>query len=146
MANIEEHLRKAIEQGKFDDLPGKGQPLKLEENPLADEDWRLAYHMLKSAGYTLPWIEQLHEIDLEIASARHTLRRAWEWREAALTDSHSYPPAVEAEWQRLVNSFAQQVEKINQRINDLNLQVPSDKFQRLKLNPDKEIEKATSGI
>jgi len=31
-----------------------------------DSDWRLAYHLLKTAGYTLPWIETLKEIDADV--------------------------------------------------------------------------------
>ena len=34
MPKIEEHIRRAIEEGSFEDLPGKGQPLHLYENPL----------------------------------------------------------------------------------------------------------------
>ena len=71
MPNIEEHLRKAIEEGKFDNLPGKGKPLHLDEaNPHADPEWELAYHMLKECGFSLPWIETIHEIEKDIDAAR----------------------------------------------------------------------------
>jgi hypothetical protein len=83
VSDIEEHIRRAIESGKFDDLPGKGKPLNLDDDQWVDSDWRLAHHTLKSAGYTLPWIEMLKEIDLEIEAARLALRRAWEWRSAS---------------------------------------------------------------
>ena len=63
MPNIEEHIRQAMQAGKFDDLPGKGKPLSLDENPLADPEWQLAFHMLKDAGFSLPWIESLKEIE-----------------------------------------------------------------------------------
>jgi DnaJ homolog subfamily C member 28 len=139
MTDIEEHIRKAIEQGKFDDLPGKGQPAHLDDHPLADSDWRLAYHLLQGAGYSLPWIEQLKEIDAEIEAARISLRRAWEWRLAALSNADP-PVAVEAEWQRAVQAFKDRAAQINQRIAAVNLQVPSIKFQRLKLNLVKEVE------
>ena len=58
MPNIDEHIRKAQQEGKFDDLPGKGKPLKLEDDPHADPAWQLAFRMLKEAGYSLPWIEE----------------------------------------------------------------------------------------
>ena len=150
--DVEEHIRRAIEQGKFDDLPGKGRPADLNENPLADQDWRLAFHMLKSAGYSLPWIEQLQELDAEIEAARAELRRGWEWRSQALqsdtagsgTDqARLAPAAVEAEWQRLVQVFKERIESINKHITDINLQVPLEMLQRSKLNSDKEVEYVT---
>ena len=139
MPEIDDQIQKAINEGKFDDLPGKGKPLNLDENPHADPEWRLAHHMLKSSGYTLPWIEARQEIDAQIEAARNTLKRAWEWHERALQGGHPYSQ-VEAEWQRAVGAFSEQVQKINQRIFDYNLQTPSDKFQLLKLNPEKEIQ------
>ncbi len=81
MPNIEEQLRRAIEEGKFDNLPGKGKPLHLDDtNPYGDADWELAYQILKESGYTLPWIETLHEIENDIDVALKELIRAWKWR------------------------------------------------------------------
>ena len=78
MPNIEEHLRKAIEEGKFDNLPGKGKPLHLNEsNPHADPEWELAYHIIKEGGYSLPWIETIREIETDIESSRLDLHSAW---------------------------------------------------------------------
>ncbi|MEA3440806.1 MAG: DUF1992 domain-containing protein [Chloroflexota bacterium] len=57
MTGIEEHIRRAMEEGKFDDLPGKGKPLRLDHNPHEDPQWRTAYRMLRNSGFTLPWIE-----------------------------------------------------------------------------------------
>jgi DnaJ family protein C protein 28 len=139
MSAIDDQIRKAVNDGKFDDLPGKGKPLNLDENPHVDPDWRLAHHMLKSSGYTLPWIAARREIDALMEAARGALSRAWEWRGRALAGGQ---PAsqVEAEWGRAQQAFAEQVEKINQKIFDYNLQTPSEKFQLMKLSAGKEIE------
>jgi DnaJ family protein C protein 28 len=143
MSEIEDPIRKAMEDGKFDDLPGKGKPLNLDDNPYADPDWQLAHHMLKSSGFTLPWIAARQEIDTQIETARTTLARAWEWRTRSLQGSQPYTQ-VEAEWQRAVRAFEEQVEKINKKIFDYNLQTPSEKFQLMKLNAQKEIETVKS--
>jgi len=37
---IDEIIRRAIEEGQFDDLPGKGKPLRLDEDPNSDPAWR----------------------------------------------------------------------------------------------------------
>ena len=80
MPNIEEHLRKAMAEGKFDNLPGKGKPLIMDEiNPHADPAWELAYRMLKESGYSLPWIETIKEIETDIEAARRDMQRAWKW-------------------------------------------------------------------
>ena len=47
----ERKIEEAIERGDFDDLPGVGQPLDLDDfDPSLPEDLRLAYRILKNAG------------------------------------------------------------------------------------------------
>ena len=139
MPEIDDHIQKAMSEGKFDDLPGKGRPLNLDDNPHANPDWRLAHHLLKSSGYTLPWIAARQEIEAQVEAARAALRRAWEWREQA-QQSRQSQAQVEAEWQRAMRAFEGEVEKINKKIFDYNLQTPSEKFKLLKLKAEKEID------
>ncbi len=47
---VEEQIRKAIEAGEFDNLPGKGKPLDLSEWERTPETLRMSYSILKSAG------------------------------------------------------------------------------------------------
>jgi hypothetical protein len=47
----ERRILEAIREGAFDDLPGAGQPLKLEDDSNVPEDLRVAYKILKNAGY-----------------------------------------------------------------------------------------------
>ena len=49
-------IREAQERGEFDDLPGRGQPLRLQSDAYAGE-MALAYQMLRNAGAAPPWIE-----------------------------------------------------------------------------------------
>ena len=47
----ERKIEEAIERGEFDDLPGAGQPLDLDDlDPSLPEELRLAYRILKNAG------------------------------------------------------------------------------------------------
>lgn len=46
----EERLREAIREGEFDELPGRGEPLELEDLSRVREDLRAGYMLLKSAG------------------------------------------------------------------------------------------------
>ncbi len=62
----ERRIREAMERGEFDDLPCAGKPLDLSEDPLVPEDQRMAYRILRNAGFVPPEVEQRREIgDLE---------------------------------------------------------------------------------
>ena len=58
----EKKIQEAIERGELDDLPGAGRPLELDDDALVPEDLRLAYRILKNAGYVPPEVEALNEI------------------------------------------------------------------------------------
>ncbi len=47
----EAQIREAIERGDLDDLPGAGKPLVLDDDPFVPEELRMAYKVLKNAGY-----------------------------------------------------------------------------------------------
>lgn len=59
---VEERIRKAQKEGAFEDLPGSGRPLELAEDGHIPEDLRLAYKVLKNAGFVPPEIEVKKEI------------------------------------------------------------------------------------
>ena len=58
----EKRIKEAIERGEFDNLPGKGKPLVLEDDSHLPPDLRLAYKILKNAGCLPPEVELLKEI------------------------------------------------------------------------------------
>jgi len=58
----EERIRAAQREGAFDNLPGKGKPLVLEDLSTVPEDLRMAYHLLKSAHVLPPEAELQKEI------------------------------------------------------------------------------------
>jgi hypothetical protein len=59
---IERKIKEAQERGEFDNLPGKGEPLNLEDDSGVPEDLRLAYKILKNADCLPPEIELKKEI------------------------------------------------------------------------------------
>jgi DnaJ homolog subfamily C member 28 len=140
MADIEEHIRRAIEEGQFDNLPGKGKPLRLDQNAHEDPEWRMANQILRNGGFTLPWIEKQREIEALLETARAALGRAWARRQSLL-DEERCSPAEELAWRRAMTEFRKQIEAINKHILSYNLQTPLGRFQRRLLNPELEIEK-----
>jgi len=79
----ERKIADAIRNGEFDNLPGSGRPIDLEDYFKTPEDRRLAYGLLKSANLVPEEVELLAEIarlDDQAAAepalkARNTLRR-----------------------------------------------------------------------
>ena len=67
---VERRIKEAQEQGLFDDLPGKGEPLDLSDNPFLDPSWRIAYNLLQDHGFAPGWIELDKEIRTELAACR----------------------------------------------------------------------------
>jgi DnaJ family protein C protein 28 len=144
MPNIEELMRRAMEEGKFDNLPGKGKPLHLDhENPYADPEWELAFRMLKDAGYSLPWIETLRDIENDLESARQELRVAYEGYQVRVSGSSPVGNAT-VDWERSQSTFKEKLDALNKRIRLFNLQVPSPRFQRPMLRFDQELQKLIS--
>jgi DnaJ family protein C protein 28 len=140
MSNVEEHIRRAMEAGAFDNLQGAGKPLNLDENPFEDPEWRTAYRVLQNSGYTLPWIEARREIDVSLEKARHALHRTWEWRESAPITNEAI---VVAEWNKALIKFRDEISAINEHIRSYNLEVPSDRFQMPILDVEREIKLTT---
>ena len=66
---IEQRIREAQARGEFDDLPGAGRPLDLDDDLLVPEDLRVAHRILKNSGYVPPEAQQLAEINQLIATA-----------------------------------------------------------------------------
>ncbi len=139
MSNIEEYIRRAMLEGKFDDLPGKGKPLRLDDDVHSDPEWRLAYHMLQSSGFSLPWIESRKEIESELLAARTALQRAWSWRVDKTAEGGALPE-TEKEWQRACAAFRAAIEALNKKIATYNLEAPSPQLHLRLVNAERELE------
>lgn len=59
---VEERILEAQRAGAFDNLPGKGRPLELDDLSWVPEDLRAAYIMLKNAHVLPPEAQLLKEI------------------------------------------------------------------------------------
>jgi len=63
----EERIRAAQDEGLFDNLPGSGKPLNLEDDSFVPEELRLTFKILRNAGY-LP-------IEMEIRKEIYSLQQ-----------------------------------------------------------------------
>jgi len=60
---VEEQIRKAIADGEFENLRGKGKALELETYFQTPESLRMAYSILKSAEFVPEEVRLMQEID-----------------------------------------------------------------------------------
>jgi hypothetical protein len=58
----ERRIAEAAAGGELDNLPGAGRPLDLGDDPLVPEDLRLAYRILKNAGFVPSEVQTRREI------------------------------------------------------------------------------------
>ncbi len=61
-SSTDDIISKAMEQGKFENLPGKGKKLDLDDYFNTPEELRVGYSVLKSADYVPEEVEILQEI------------------------------------------------------------------------------------
>ena len=58
----EEQIQSAIRRGEFQNLPGKGKPLDLDDDIWIPDELRVAYRVLRNAGCLPPTLMLRHEI------------------------------------------------------------------------------------
>jgi hypothetical protein len=84
----EQRILEAQREGAFDNLPGKGKPLKLEDLSWVPEDLRIGYHVLKNAHVLPPEVELLKDIHtledllkhIEDENERRSLAKSIQWK------------------------------------------------------------------
>ena len=62
-SQAERRIQEAQKEGAFDHLPGEGRPLNLEDDSAVPAELRMAYKVLKNAGYLPPELEDRREIN-----------------------------------------------------------------------------------
>ena len=84
----EQRILEAQREGAFDNLPGKGKPLELEDLSWVPEELRIGYHVLKNAHVLPPEVELLKEIHtledlikhVEEEDERRALAKSLQWK------------------------------------------------------------------
>jgi hypothetical protein len=71
----ERKIQEAIEEGAFDHLEGKGQPLAGCDKPFEDSATRMAHRLLKNNGFTPAWIAEAKEIENDAAVLQNEAKR-----------------------------------------------------------------------
>ena len=84
----EQRILEAQRRGEFDDLPGKGKPLELEDLSWVPDELRIGYRVLKNAHVLPPEAELLKDIHtledllkhVEDEGQRRALAKSIQWK------------------------------------------------------------------
>jgi Domain of unknown function (DUF1992) len=84
----EQRILEAQRNGAFDNLPGKGKPLELEDVSWVPEELRIGYHVLKNAHVLPPEAELLKDVHtledllkhIEDEGERRALAKSIQWK------------------------------------------------------------------
>jgi hypothetical protein len=115
----ESRIAAAMAAGEFDELPGRGQPLHLEDDSTVPPEWRIAFLVLRNSGLAPGWIDEAAAIRREVDEARARL--------TASRRSGSQPATVKRLYAAL-----------NLRIARYNLDVPAPRWQIPLLDIDRD--------
>lgn len=127
---VEQRIWRSMEEGQFENLPGKGKPLDLNTNPHADPAEDTLYRILSKNGSAPEWVELNKEIRCKIAEWRLALKKAW-------TSRINHQGST---WPKDSVSLKAQMRDINNKVLHYNLIVPFGR-QMFGLKWDKEITK-----
>ncbi|KAM0945106.1 putative DnaJ subfamily C, member 28 domain-containing protein [Dioscorea sansibarensis] len=127
---VEQRIWHSMEEGHFENLPGKGKPLDLSTNPHADPAEDTLYRILSRNGCAPEWVELNKEIRSKIAEWRLSMKKAW-------TGSSDHD---NSKWLEDSESLKSRMREINDKVLHYNLIVPFGR-QMFGLKWEKEIDK-----
>jgi len=119
-------MKKAMEQGEFDNLEGSGQPLDLAENPFEASDLHMVNKILKNAGYAPYWIELNKEINALRAQLEQEVAYFKKYSQVILSEKRSdwSMRRYEQKKQDFYLQTRERLEEISKKILDYNLHCP----------------------
>ena len=118
-------IRKAMEAGEFDNLPGQGQPLDLNTNPHVPPEMQLAYKIMKQNGIAPDWIVQSKTLTAKLES--------WETRLKAAHKTYVKTNNV-VTWLTAKDKLGEDAEKLNKELVAFNLKLPPGVAHRPLIN------------
>ncbi len=125
---IDEQFQEAQARGEFDNLPGSGRPLNLDD-ALFTGDKAMAYSLLKQNGFAPPEIELAKEIRSDFEGAQGKLATLRHQRDSLCT--RRIPPfdsekrAFNYSVEKAATEYDQLLHALNRKILNLNLTTPS---------------------
>jgi len=143
---IDEQIKQAIREGQFDNLPGAGKPLKLDDDPNTPPDMRLAHQILRANDLVPNWIQEGRVLDEKRARLVSELNRAFQlYRQAVNEAVGSDTPELrrqraEIYWSGAQKQFREAANSLNRQITGFNLKLPKGIAHLAVIDVRREIE------
>ncbi len=147
---VDEMIRDAMRRGEFDNLPGAGKPLQLEDESSVPPDLRLSHRLLKENNLTPEWIMIGKEIDAAHESAVAGLRSALRAYRGRIWDAeHSEETEMaralaEDDWLAAREEFRASIAAVNKKLLMYNLKLPPGFPRRAMVIADRELARLLS--
>ncbi len=142
-------IKKAVEQGEFDNLKGSGKPLNLEGNPYEQlSDLHMAHKILKDNGFAPYWIELGKEIDKARNKVDQEVDNFKRYKRMFLEEKRSAAAIHRFEQKKkdFYTRSRERLEELSKKILDYNLHCPVSALQRFNIDVDEEINKIVADI
>ncbi len=147
---IDEILGDAFRRGEFDNLPGAGKRLKVDDDldVHVPAELRVTHRMLKDSNLTPDWIAEGKAIEAAEAAALRKLYADARLAKGSRFDARRAPnpeqtlAQVEARWRAAQASFSAEVARINKRILAYNLKLPPGFAHKAAIDAERELTKA----
>jgi DnaJ family protein C protein 28 len=137
---VERAIQDARDRGVFDNLEGEGRPINWADDSLVDEEWAMAFRLMREHGFAPDWIELQKEIRAELEKARIAVLNAWLWQRQKLAGAQETQRRyIDSEWRRARAQFTSTITELNGRIADFNLIVPIAHLQKAKIDAQQEL-------
>ena len=119
----EEQINEAMARGEFENLKGKGQPLKLWGD-LAERRVMREKLARDSDQLSTPWDDAARAIDALTRRAENEIKRALEFRRAGLVSKKADPAKIEADFRAQIRATQTTIKAANSEILRHNLLIP----------------------
>ncbi|XP_011552982.3 dnaJ homolog subfamily C member 28 [Plutella xylostella] len=124
---VEDLIQESISKGEFENLSGKGKPLKDQNrNPYVDFTTHKINEVLINNGFVPEWITMNKEIAQEIEALKQELQK-----DRMFLGPYPLSEEEAPKWAKLSQGYEGIAESINKKINHYNLIVPLLNKQRL---------------
>lgn len=115
----EEKIREAYKNGEFNDLPGFGKPLAPDEAANVPKELRMAYRLLKNAGYS----PEENELKKEMLTIEDLIKNCYD----------------EEERERLKKKFTEKLLQYNRMLSKKRVQTNSSIFKNYEHKIEKKL-------
>ncbi|KAI4901341.1 hypothetical protein NFI96_010218 [Prochilodus magdalenae] len=133
---VEDMIQESMARGDFHNLSGAGKPLsKFDHNPYADPMTHNLNRILIDNGYQPEWIVAQKEIRENIKKMREGLQEVRSRLGSPMKHSE------QLRWKEHCAAFADELKKLNKKVDTFNLIVPLMSLQMVHFSMAKEVDK-----